>query len=496
MTSKKVEALEEIMKQLILGNETARKQREAKQKADQEYREKQQKVMEAILEGLQRRSPALEDKETERFGRRQALEAKRQQRLAAVEAELRAEFEEAGLEYAASVSASDVQQEYEEFRDREQPRRDRYTTERREYGTVQEWKSENVKVEHVGLIKPLPPHAEWTGQILEQGSSTVYVSFKGWLDHVEAVLSQKDTIQWKKAVLDCATLSCLRGRALDWWNALSPAQQWNLRNDYTLVQWRELAKPLFRNATLTRREARDRKRQRGETLSDYAWKKLAMLNEAYGRERPTLDVIADIKEGLSVSDQEKITTDLQRNPNLTRFMEELARLDSIRGPQFKESRSMTAPQPYRSRQDRGDQTRPRKDTKKTSLADTYDPKQLAFRQNPLTLSAAKQWSYVFPNGRTIFLSSPCSHCGAKHFNFECKKRDEHKNARAAMQFGEGWDEGGDYDSEEGEDFMEEACAAYTCVMPSAWMYYGETPEPGPNQNDSKPWDETRNLSGN
>jgi hypothetical protein len=193
MTSKKIEALEEIMKQLILGNEIAQKEREAKEKADHEYREKQQSVMEGILEGLQRGLVAPEDKTRE--ARRQALEAKRQQKLAAVEEELHAEFEEVGLDHEASVSATDVQREYEEVRDREQPLRDRYTTEKREYGTVQEWKSENVKVEQVGLIQPLPPHAEWTGQILEPGSSTVYVSLKGWLDHVEAVLSQKDIIQ-------------------------------------------------------------------------------------------------------------------------------------------------------------------------------------------------------------------------------------------------------------------------------------------------------------
>jgi hypothetical protein len=89
---------------------------------------------------------------------------------------------------------------------------------------------------------------------------------------------------------------------------------------------------LFRNAALTRREARDRKRQQGKTLSEFAWRKLAMLNEAYGRNRPILDVIVDIKEGMSIADQEKITTGLQRNPPMTRFMEELERLDSIRGP--------------------------------------------------------------------------------------------------------------------------------------------------------------------
>jgi hypothetical protein len=377
----------------------------------------------------------------------------------AFEADQKAKYEAAGLGYA------DEKDTYGE-------QRSEYERPRKEYS--QDLKPEHVKVEQVGLIQPLPPHAEWTGQIVDNGNSLLYVSFKGWLDHVEAVLSQKDTPQWKKAVLDCAALSCLRGRALDWWNALSHDQQRNLRDDHTLTQWRELGRPLFRNAALTRREARDRRRQRGETLSEYAWKKLAMLNEAYGRNRPVGDVIADIKEGMSIADQEKITTDLQKCPTMTRFLEELERLDSIRGPQFKDLMTLGPKGVRQSNTENSKKAQSRTDSRKPSLADSYDPKQLGFRQNPLTPAAPKQWSYVFPNGRTIFLSSPCTHCGAKHFNFECDKRATGPTqARAAVSFGGAWDEGDDESSGDEDDFMEAACSQYMCITPeTTWSYYG------------------------
>jgi hypothetical protein len=451
MTSKKIEALEEIMKQLILANDQMSK-----------ANEKRDDTLAAILTRLSTPADATAAPpgDAEKAHREATLRQLEKER-AEFDAELKARYEAVGCEYP------DRKDSYGQERvDYEHPRR--------EYG--QDWRSEHVKVEQVGLIQPLPPHADWTGQIVDNGNSLLYVSFKGWLDHVEAVLSQKETLQWKKAVLDCATLSCLRGRALDWWNALSHDQQLNLRNDFTLMQWRELGRPLFRNASLTRREARDRKRQRGETLSEYAWKKLAMLNEAYGRNRPIMDVIADIKEGMSIADQEKITTDLQKCPTMTRFMEELERLDSIRGPQFKDLMTAAARGTRQGSAESSKKTQYRTDPRKPSLAESYDSKQLAFRQNPLTPSAPKQWSYTFPNGRTIFLSSPCTHCGAKHFNFECDKRTpEPRQARAAISFGGAWDEGDDDDDGSGgeEDFMETACSQYVCIEPSSWAFYGQ-----------------------
>jgi hypothetical protein len=255
-----------------------------------------------------------------------------------------------------------------------------------------------------------------------------------------------------------------------------------------------LGKPLFRNEALTRKEARDRKRQHGETLSEYAWRKLAMLNEAYGRNRPVLDVISDIKEGMSIGDQEKITADLHKSPSISRFLEEVARLDTIRGPMFKEA--MTAGKArYNTATDKCRMTS--QTQKKQPLWESYDPKQLAFRKNPLGDSAAPQWSYVFPNGRTIFLSTPCAHCGAKHFNFECKKAD--RKPRAAAMFGEAWDETHDGSDEASDsDEMEEACSTYICIAPSSWTYYGRPQNPeDTGQTKSEPWDEFRNkLKGN
>jgi hypothetical protein len=36
----------------------------------------------------------------------------------------------------------------------------------------------------------------------------MYVSFKPWLDHLQQVMDQKQSRQWKIAVLDCPALSC------------------------------------------------------------------------------------------------------------------------------------------------------------------------------------------------------------------------------------------------------------------------------------------------
>jgi hypothetical protein len=263
---------------------------------------------------------------------------------------------------------------------------------------------------------------------------------------------------------------------------------------------RNLGKPLSRNEALTREEARDRKPQHGDTLSDYASRKLAMLNEPYGRERHVLDVISDIKEGMSISNQEKIMTDLQMSPTMSRFLEELARLDSIRGPMFKDAMNF-GKQRYNALQNRSDKRSKAPYSnpapRKQPLLATYNPKQLAFRKNPLNTSAPPQWSYVFPNSRTIFLSTPCTHCGAKHFNFECQQQAD-KKAQAAMTFGEGWDENEDgTDTESETDIMEEACNTYVCVPPNSWTYYGNTPRQESGYTKSGPWDESQvKLKGN
>jgi plasmid maintenance system killer protein len=463
MMAKKMENLEEMMKQLMASNE------------------KRDTILDLLLARMPvTTAPRSEDLEqAQKDALFQQLEEERIQSLAAVEAELKMKYEAAGFEYDQPPNRTQ--------------RTNRHEAPEHTY-TDRDARTEHVKVSQIGFVQPLPAHAEWTGQAHAEGDNSTYVSFKAWLDHLQAVLEQKESTQWKRAVLDCASLSCLKGRALDWWHACSPAQQWSLRHDYTLDQWRTLGKPLFRNEALTRKEARDRKRQHGETLSEYAWRKLAMLNEAYGRNRPVLDVISDIKEGMLIGDQEKITADLHKSPAISRFLEEVARLDTIRGPMFKEA--MTAGKArYNTATDKRRMTS--QTQKKQPVWKSYDPKQLAFRKNPLGDSAAPQWSYVFPNGRTIFLSTPCTHCGAKHFNFECKKAD--RKPRAAAMFGEAWDETHeDSDEASDSDEMEEACSTYVCIAPSSWTYYGRPQNPeDTGQTKSEPWDEFRNkLKGN
>jgi hypothetical protein len=184
-------------------------------------------------------------------------------------------------------------------------------------------------------MTPMAPHARWDGQITD-GTNT-YVSYAGWLDHLQQVLEQNPTQQWKVAVLNTATLSCLRGRALSLYNSMTVDQWKQLRTDVELRYWQEWGRPLCRNSAVARAEARDRKRGPGETLTEYSWTKLAMLNEAYGSQRPAIDIIRDIKDGLTPSDQEKIRTDLETKPSVARLVAEMERMDTIRGSTFQTS---------------------------------------------------------------------------------------------------------------------------------------------------------------
>jgi hypothetical protein len=194
-------------------------------------------------------------------------------------------------------------------------------------------RSEHPKPDLSGILNPPPAHKEWTGQAVD--SNNHWVSFSKWVTHLEAIMDQKQNLTWKGACLDVATLTCLRGRALDWWHRLTPDQHKALREDVHLVLWNTLGKALHRNEQILKKEARDRKRMYGETLSEYAWKKFALVQEAFGTNRPAADVISDIKDGLTTADQEIIQSDLHKKPTITRVMDELARLDRILGPRYK-----------------------------------------------------------------------------------------------------------------------------------------------------------------
>jgi hypothetical protein len=179
---------------------------------------------------------------------------------------------------------------------------------------------------------------------------STYVSFAGWLDHLQQVLEQKPTQQWNVAVLDTATLSCLRGRAIAWYNSMTSDQKRQLRTDIDIRYWQEWGRPLCRNSSVARAEARDRKRRPSETLTEYSWTKLAMLNEAYGSQRPSTDIIRVIKDGLTPSNQEKIRADLDTRPSVAQLLAEMERMDTIRGLTFQIS---TAPQKERERYNGG-----------------------------------------------------------------------------------------------------------------------------------------------
>jgi hypothetical protein len=144
------------------------------------------------------------------------LDKAREDELTEMMARHRMFYEEAGLEVPEALLV---------------PTSGRNPYQRSEYGrqTDKEPKAEYVKPSLVGYLEPMAPHASWDGQITD-GTNT-YVSFAGWLDHLHQVLEQKPTQQWKVAVLDTATLSCLRGRALAWYNSMTSDQKRQLRMD-------------------------------------------------------------------------------------------------------------------------------------------------------------------------------------------------------------------------------------------------------------------------
>jgi hypothetical protein len=466
-TQRVLAKMEAMLQEFLKKQQEDNVARDAKEKARDEARDKEIAELKATIAVLSAHAPVGQQTAADRAkaAARAALEVERQQEMAELEERLKLKWEAAGLSYAPLTRA---------------PQTD---------GS----KSENPKADLVGILDPLPSHKEWTGQSVDANGH--YLSFSKWLNHVRQVLAQKNTDVWKRAVLDVASLTCLRGRALDWWHALLPQQQAALREDFTLEMWDTLGKALHRNEQILRKEARDRKRQFGESLTEYAWKKTAMLQEAFGRNREAADVIADIKEGLTPADQEAIRSDLHSTPTLGKFMEELVRLDKIRGPRLKaalageQSRS-----PSSSRQQQRAAPYPPRagpQTPRQQLSETYNPKELMFRPNPMAPNSPPQCSYKFPTGKIIFLSSPCSKCGGKHFNFECKK-PKPGMARAAFTLPEeSWDE---FTVEPVEEMDEEDDLAVAYVA-----YMGFEPEPANNnayqkptchlQITDQPWDE-------
>jgi hypothetical protein len=397
-----------------------------------------------------------------------ALEAEKLQKMRALEDELKPKYEAAGLSF---TPLADIRPP-----------------------TAAE-KAENPKTDLIGILNPLPSHVKWTGQSMDANGH--YLSFSVWLRHVKQVLDQKESVVWKKAVLDMASLTCLRGRALDWWLGMSSQQQDDLREDFSLELWDTLGKALHRNEQTLRKEARDRKRQFGKTLAEYAWKKTAILQEAFGRNRDVADLIADIKEGLSPTDQEAIRADLQATPTLNKLMTELVRLDTIRGPKFNAAIA-SGGRPEKANAGRQSQRVSPYPVKSGNqapwqpLSETYDPKELRMRQNPLLPSKPAQWSYKFPDGRIIYLSSPCAKCGGKHFNFECTKPKSAVARAAFMAPEDPWDEsvlGAPDETSEEEDELAVAYVSKGFYEPrshSGDVYHTPTKH---KQIMDEPWDE-------
>lgn len=358
-------------------------------------------------------------------------------------------------------------------------------------------RAEYVKPEMVGYLNPVPPHLEWNGQPTDDKG--VYIAFNAWISHVEAVLRQKDTAAWRRAVLDTATLQCLRGPALSWWTSLSAEQQEALRVDYTLGQWRALGAKLTRRNYVGRKEAFARKRRPGETLVEYAYAKHAMLKDAYG-ERSQAELVADIRDGMSVHDQLLVRTEYARRPTVQALIDELARIDEIRAEEFKtatrtrittfqQGQTIQASQSFTNRQ--GNKTAgatigvnpyvPKPRAPRTPFQ--YDPKMIKMRPNPAKGNTSAL-SYEFPDGRTIFMNRECRHCSSMaHFDFQCLKKPG--AARAAPMF-----------VEDEEDRQEDSVDFFMATYETSQEVFQE--EQAEWEEAEGAWDESANVyaSGN
>lgn len=349
-----------------------------------------------------------------------------------------------------------------------------------------EERAEYAKPELVGLLNPIPAHQEWNGQATDDKGT--YVSFTAWMTHLEAVLRQKNNNRWKDAVLDTATLQCLKGHALHWWNALSAAEQEQLRRDYTLNHWRDLGAKMTRRTYVGRKEALGRKRRPGETLVEYAYAKHEMLKDAF-EDRRVEDLIMDIRDGLSTSDQLILRHDLGRRPSVQRLIDEFMRIDEIRAEEFraaKKGRPLQSPRWNNQQNQYGNrgngygltgQSQGPAYTVSTSNQNVgrngartpfqHEPKMIKMRPDPLNLNGKLIRTYEFKDGKVIYLRRACRHCGAtdQHFDFECSKRAP--VARAAVMTVEepGYDE-----AEDSVDFY--SATTDTAMSPDNYFQMG------------------------
>jgi hypothetical protein len=151
MTAKKIDALEEMMKQMMIANE------------------KRDAALDNLFDTLTKTAARARDDDTEQDKRDAIFRQLEEERLLK-EAELKAKYAAAGFEYNTPQGTNNSDGDHNSR-----------TNDR----------SEHVKIEQVGIVQPLASHAEWTGQAHDSNNNSVWVSFKGWLQHLEAVLSQR-----------------------------------------------------------------------------------------------------------------------------------------------------------------------------------------------------------------------------------------------------------------------------------------------------------------
>lgn len=385
-----------------------REEQQAREEAEQREREASAQRRREEEEARDRRNPPDERRRAEELERHE-FEAERIHRLFQMETDLQEWANRLGRPYVPMVQGLTANGTYTPARNR-----------------TPEVKAEYAKPELIGYLDPIAAHLPWDGSPTATDRQNTYISFNAWLTHLSAVIGQKHAMEYNRAVLDTASLHCLRGIALEWWMALDENEQEILRNDTELVHWARMGARLSKRIHAGRREAIARKRRPGETLVGYATAKLRMLRESFPKDREVRDTIKDIRDGLSVQDQIAIREDMQPFPQSARLMEELQRLGEIKAEEYHVAMRNLATRgtatPQHKNIKNGQNEAPKPNQRKARQPFVYDRNKVKMRTDPKNQGGPKIRTYEFDDGKIIWLERSCRHYGVKHFDFECDRR--------------------------------------------------------------------------
>lgn len=252
---------------------------------------------------------------------------------------------------------------------------------------------------------------------------------KWWMDRVRSLWEKSSDPMYRDPLIDALPL-CLRGTAMDWYQALS------LQERSSLTDWPAWEASLIEYFSMDRSQIRNIADQRKwsmgkEEISDYFQEKLRLLRQAYP-DKGDADLVWEIKDGLPPHLRLFVCTDLMNKLTPSSLLGELRQLEGSFLEAFKLNKPGGGSAPATSSSK--DKSTSNKSTSSSSnpfasgskeaqrfanLEETFDIKNFS--------KVGKNFIYRIPGSdRIITLNRPCRHCGkSNHFDFMCKWLQEH-----------------------------------------------------------------------